>query len=142
MESAMISIGAVYLGPELDRSWADRRIGTLMRAAAKLRGWFEVGHFPAINVVFYVPGSFEKVKFDKIRDAKFSRKKRLLMIQVPIPASEVNSKSLDDFLIKSLHDANLIGTQYFQEKGMVFPYQEAEELVSQIEKELISESVA
>lgn len=135
----MISIGAVYNGPESKDSWAYERIGRTMRAAMNLRGWFEVGHFPAINVVFYVPGSFGKVDFDEIRDAKFSRKKQYLMIQVPVPEDQVNSRSLDDFLIKSLHGANLIATQFFQEKGMAYPFQEAEELVNKIENELTNE---
>jgi hypothetical protein len=132
----MISIGAVYRGPELRERPAYQRIGALMRAAIKFRGWFEVGTRPGINVVFYVPGSLGDFDFDEPRESKFSRKKQYLMVQVPVPKSEVNSQSLDDFLIKSLREANLIATQVFQEKKMVYPYREAEELVNQIEQEM------
>lgn len=103
------------------------------KAAAKFRGEFELGKRPAINVVFYVPGSTGSPDWDGIRDSKFSRYQQLLMVQVAVPDELVQSASPDVFVMESLYGANAIAFEFLRQKGMQFPLAEAEKLVSEIE---------
>jgi hypothetical protein len=127
----MISIGGYYHGPELKNSETDRVITSLMKAAT-----FELGKDPEINVIFYVPGSLGGPDWEGIRDAKFSRKQQLLMIQVAVPAKMVNSPQLKAFLIENLHQANALAAEVFRKKGLEYPFSVAEKLVDQITQRL------
>jgi hypothetical protein len=140
-EEAMISIGSVLHGPELKESMAYGCIRALMRAAVESRGSFEFGASPGINVVFHVPGSFGSPTWDGIRDAKFSSKRQLLMIQVAVPKSLVSSSTLKGYLVERLHAANQIAMEVFRKKGLAFPLADAEKLVERIKERLDSGSV-
>lgn len=136
----MISIGSVMNGPELDGSETDRLISTVMKAAIKYRDSTAYETGPAINVVYHVPGSLGAPDWEGIRDAKFSRKRQLLMVQVAVPKDQVNSPTLKQYLIDSLHQANAVAFQFFHQKGLVFPLADAESLVQRIAERLDSES--
>lgn len=129
----MISIGAVFRGSELKDSSIDQKIKAVGKSAEKLRGDFEFGESPAINVVFHVPGSMGGPDWDGLRDAKFSRQQQLLMVQVAVPESVVDSATPEVFLIESLYGANVIAFEFFRQKGMQYPLVDAEKLVSEIE---------
>ncbi len=129
----MISIGAVFRGPELQDSRIDLAIRAAGKAAKTLRGEFEIGNSPAINVVFYVPGSTGRLDWDGIRDSKFSRQQQLLMIQVAVPDEIILSTKADLFVIESLYGANAVAFEFFRQKGMQFPLADAEKLVSEID---------
>jgi len=132
----MISIGVVFRGPELKGSSVDHLTTALMKAAAECTGSFECATGPAINVVFHVPGSLGRPDWGGIRDAKFSRKRQLLMVQVAVPAKMVDSPSLKDYLIKSLYGADAIAFEFFRQKGLKFPLAEAEKLVQRIKEKM------
>lgn len=135
----MISIGAVYSGPELRGSHADRTIKALRTILFELVGSFEVGGAsPGVNVVFCVPGSLGGPDWEWLREAKFSRQKKLILVQVAVPVELVNSSELKEFVVRSLHGANAIAFDTFDEKGLKFPLREAEELVRQIKDRLAS----
>lgn len=129
----MISIGAVFRGPELRESRIDRAIKSAGKAAERLRGAFEFGSSPAINVVFYVPGSIGRLDWEGMRDAKFSRQQQLLMIQVAVPEQIVQPTTPIMFVIESLHGANAVAFEFFRRKGMQFPLADAEKMVAEIE---------
>lgn len=128
----MISIGAIYRGPELDESAVNAAIRRVGKAAIAARGNFAVGQCPSINVVFYVPGSLGKPDFQYISEGKFSRKQQLLLVAVPVPEEEVSNDDVMDFLIESLHGANAVAFAFFRRKGMDYPLKEAEALVAEI----------
>lgn len=132
----MISIGSVLRGPELEGSQIYRLIGALIKAAAECSGSIECATGPAINVVFHVPGSLGRPDWDGIRDAKFSRQRQLLMVQVAVPANMVESPALKDYLIRSLFGANAVAFEFFRQKGLPFPLAEAEKLVQRIKEKM------
>ena len=107
-----------------------------MKIAAELRGNFEFGSRPAVNVVFYVPGSLGSPDWDGLRDAKFSRQQQLLMVQVAVPENIVESANPEDFVIESLYGANAVAFEFFRQKNMDFPLAEAEQLVASIESRM------
>lgn len=111
----------------------DSAIRAATKAAIKLRGDFKIGSKPTINVVFHVPGSLGCLDWDGIRDAKYSRKQKLLMIQVAVPENIGASITPEDFVIQSLYGANAIAFEFFRQKGIAFPLAEAEQLVSEME---------
>ena len=101
----MISIGAVFRGPELRDSRIDRAIKAVGKTAEMLRGEFEFGNSPAINVVFYVPGSTGSLDWEGMRDSKFSRQQQLLMVQVAVPDEIAQSTTPSMFVVESLYGA-------------------------------------
>jgi hypothetical protein len=135
----MISIGSVLHGPELQDSLAHRLIAAVMRAAIRCRGTAEFAIGPAINVVFYVPGSLGSPDWEGTRDAKFSRKRKLLMVQVAVPEALVDSPALKEYLVESLHSANHVAVEFFRQKGIDYPLADAESLVETIKERLDSE---
>ncbi len=132
----MIALGGVFQGPELEGSLIDRTIKEAGKAAAELRGDFEFGSSPAVNVIFYVPGSLGSPDWDGLRDAKFSRRQQLLMVQVAVPENVVDSSDPKDFVIESLYGANAVAFEFFRQKNMDFPLAEAEQLVAKIESRM------
>jgi hypothetical protein len=132
----MISIGSVLMGPEHQQSHAHSLVGVVMRAAEECRGSFKSDSSPAVNVVFYVPGSLDSPDWEGIRDAKFSRKRQLLMVQVAVPSYLVSSPLLKQFLLESLHDANRVAFEFFRKKGLSFPLADAEALVERIRERM------
>ena len=133
----MIAIGAVYNGPEHQQSFAKQAITVAMNGFCDLRGTDEIGgEIPGLNVVFYVPGSLGDPDWVGLRDSKFSRKKKMLMVQVAVPRVMVNSPSLPNFIIESIHGANKIAFQFFHAKGIEFPLADAEDLTDRVQAHL------
>ena len=132
----MISIGYDLFGPELDKSSIDLALSTGMKIATELRGNFEFGSSPAVNVVFHVPGSISSPDWEWLRDAKFSRRDQLLMVQVAVPEEVVESSHPEKFIIDSLYGANAVAFEFYRQKGIDYPLADAEQLVEEIEKRL------
>lgn len=128
----MISVGAVFRGEELKGSKIQRAITAAMKACPD----FEIGSCPAVNVVFHVPGSLGSPGWDGLRDAKFSPRQQLLMVQVVVPETIVESESPKGFVIESLYGANAVAFEFFRQKNMDFPLAEAEQLVASIESHM------
>ena len=129
----MITIGAIYGGPEQDGSLIDQRITSLMLATERLTRKVVFGSSPAINVVYHLSGSLYSPDFQGIRDATFSRKKQMLMVQVSVPVKTMRSKkSIDEFLLESLHEANSLAVRYFEKKGLAYAFASAERLAEKI----------
>ncbi len=100
--------------------------------------YFRDGDAPALNVVFYVPGSilaFDDLK--QIEAARYSRKKKLLLVAVPVPRDVAASDGSVEFVIGALRKANAIAAEVFAKKGKE-PYDlaKAEWLVDQVEASL------
>lgn len=129
----MISIGAHHGGPELCRTPIDVAIMAAMRAAIEARGAFEEGSTPAVNVVFCTPGSIAgRPDWDHGRVVRYSRKRKLLLVQVAVPEEVVSSEAPLDFVIRELQGANALAFEFYRQKGMQYPLREAEKLVAQI----------
>lgn len=128
----MITVGAVYGGPEHRDSRVCAIISAVGLAATEARGPFEFGTAPAVNVVYYVPGSLDRPDWTGLRDGRFSRKEQMLMVQVALPEKVVGGEGALDFAIEALYGANAIAFDVFDEKGMQYPLREAEALVERI----------
>lgn len=132
----MIAIGNVLRGPELRFSSIDKAIMAVMNAIVELRGEFELGQGPAVNVVFYVPGSLGGFDWEGSRSSTFFRKDQLQMVQVAIPKEVADSENPMDFVIAALHDANVIAFECFRKRKIEYPFDEAESLVEEVHKKM------
>jgi len=132
----MISIGSVLKGHELAGSPIDRAIVAAAKAAKELRGDFEFGRMPAVNVVFHVPGNLGRPDWDGLRGAKFSKQSHLFMVQVAVPREIVDAQSCAAYVVESLFGANALAFEFFRRKKIAFPLADAERLVVGIESSL------
>jgi hypothetical protein len=135
----MILVGIVFQGPELKHSRMDSALTAAMKAAQQLRGDFQVGDCPAVNVVFYVPGSVDRPDWKGLRDAKYSAPQKLVMVQIAVPDHVVTSPNVSEYIVESLHGANAVAFEFFRQRNIEFPLREAEDLVRQIKDRLKEE---
>ena len=155
----MISIGEHYRGHELSGSKIGQLLKATNRAAREETGplvgsddfgpcgerpesgaYFEVGSAPAVNVVFYVPGSLGDFDIPKIEASRFSRKQKLLLVAVPVPREEVESGGSVEFVTGALHEANRIAAETFARKGSEpFDFERAEAIVERVRQSLVDQ---
>lgn len=125
----MISIGAVYHGPELQGSEINRLIMSMSKALKEYRGPLEKGKEPWVNAVFVVPGSLGHAEIDGLEYGDYSKKEKGVVVQIAVPAKIISDGDLIEFLIGSLHGANAMAFEFFRKKGEAFQLREAENLV-------------
>ena len=77
----MISVGAVIGGPEC--AFMDMHVRSLMRFT-KERRLADDSVNAEVNIVFHLPGSLTRPDYIGLRTARFSKKERVLMIQVAV----------------------------------------------------------
>ncbi len=133
----MITLGAQFGGPEQDGSSIDMAILSVMDAIRDARGERIKGAEPAVNTVFYVPGSCGLPVPTKMEAARFSRKQKLLLVAVPVPPEMINSPDALDFVIGTLHRANAIAAEVFAKKNVgVFDAERADAIVEKAKAEI------
>jgi hypothetical protein len=127
----MISIGAVYNGPELQGSKINRLIMATSKAVKELRG--TLGQTPWVNVVFVVPGSLGGADFDDLKYGDYSKKDKAVVVQIPMPKN-VAEGTADQvgFIIDALRGANAMAFEFFRQHDEKFPLREAEILVGEV----------
>tara|TARA_R110002095_G_scaffold153786_4_gene133622 strand:+ start:142 stop:768 length:627 start_codon:yes stop_codon:yes gene_type:complete len=138
----MISIGTVLKGSELSSSVVDQTMKAVTKAFSELRGDFVFGSSPALYVVFHVPGSMGCPDWDGLREATFSQSKQLLIVQVAVPEDVARGDKVREFMIESLYGANAVAFEFFRQKNMNYPLEDAEKLVSNVEAKLFLEQDA
>jgi hypothetical protein len=152
----MITIGAVFHGPELEESRIKKLVQSTGIAVNKERGpwigeddfgptdirpesgqYFEQGSAPAVNVIFYVPGSLGSEGPTKIEAGRFSRKKKLLLVAVPVPKEVAEAGGSVKFVIGALREAITIAAKVFADKNAgTFDLVKAEAIIDGVQKTL------
>jgi hypothetical protein len=153
----MITIGVNYGGPEQKGSGVYRQLNAAMSAISDARGpwvggddfepgeprpvtgpFFEVGSAPALNVIFYVPGSLLSYSdLKKIEAARFSRTKKLLLVAVPVPRDVVQAGGSVGFVIDALRQAVAVAAEVFARKNVgVFDQARAEAIIQKVQEAL------
>lgn len=128
-------LGADYGGPEISKSYTDIKISRLMQFVKKNRT--ENREKASLNVVFYKSGSICKNEFTGLRTAKFSKKEKMLMVQVAVPEG-ISDEELDKFLFASLREAAELAKPKFLKAGIEFEIENYCNLVDRVEKEYFS----
>jgi len=112
-----------------------------MKAVELARGpGYEQHATPAVNVVFYIPGSLGGFDIAGIEASRFSRKQKLLLVAVPVPSEMVDSDASVDFVVDALHQANRIADETFARKGPErFDFEAAEAIAEQVRQSLLNQ---
>ena len=128
----MITIGGIYSGPELEGGAFNKAVSRAAKAAMQVCGSVDSFSGPSVNVVFCVPGSLGRPDWDHGRIARYSSKRKLLLIQIAVPEEVVDGNSPLEFLISELHGANAMAFEFYRQKGVQYPLAAAERLVAEI----------
>ncbi|GCB06755.1 hypothetical protein [Ralstonia sp. SET104] len=129
----MISIGAVYLGPEHEGSEVHVTITSAIAILKELRGPGDV-ETPLVNAVFVVKGSQGAPEFDYPQYGEQSP--TAVVVQLPLNVTGLSGQQLIDEVIEGLRGANAMAFEYFRQRGEVFRLRDAEALVTQIATKL------
>src|SRR5258708_38645485 len=114
----MIHVSEILGGPELRYShFSDSVVGIGFPAPGE--SWPEAGTAPdplgrerrdlrnvgSLDLVFHVPGSILKPEHAGLRTGRFSRKERMLQIQIAVPEDLMASPGLRGYIVQSLRKA-------------------------------------
>ena len=132
----MISIGAVYHGPELQGSEVNRLIMRTSRTLKELGAAPKSDGKPWVNAVFVVSGSLDQVDFEGLEFGDYSKKDKGVVVKIAVSESVIKQGDISLFLTESLHGANAMAFEFFRQKGEIFPLREAEELVAKTANQL------
>jgi hypothetical protein len=133
----MIATGGFYCGPELRESPINKRLMAIGRAIKMARGDWKQGDTPGVVVVFVVPGSLGDVNFTGQRITLFSRKKKLLQIEVAVPNELVTVGDVDSFVLDAVRQAIRTAAEHFErKKAGVFDVAEASVIVDAVSRSL------
>lgn len=132
----MISIGAVYHGPELQGSEVNRLVMQASKALKELGAAPKSDGKPWVNAVFVFPGSLDQVDFDGLAFGDYSKKHKGVVVKIAVSEGAIRRGEFASYLIESLHGANAMAFEFFRQKGENFPLREAEDLVVKTAKRL------
>ena len=131
----MIYLGRVYGGPEICGSSVDKAISGLVQ----LLGPQSEGRPGSLDVVVHVPGSEFKPDFEGVRSGRFSKKERMLMVQIGLPQNLVSADSVEVQLsiLGALRQAVRLGRARFEKAKIPYPEEEYLRKVREIETTLV-----
>lgn len=116
-----VSIGIVSGGTSPSNRAVVEFLRAILKRSAELWGSAEDAVETAgcmVNVVFHVPGTLRSPDFVGIRTSTFSRKRRLLMVQVAVPDGFESSVGMVGFVFDALHSAVGVAVRYFNDEAM------------------------
>lgn len=127
-------LGSVVGGPE--DIPAETLFGEISALIIAHRDKTPISTKAGLNIVFHFPGSICPVTFKGIRTAKFSRKQKLLMVQVAVPEEVAASNNADAFTLDSIREAIRLAKPIFEKAAIDFPMEDQLAFVDQIEAEV------
>jgi hypothetical protein len=124
-----MAIGQINGGPEVRGSTVDRVVG---RISGLLDGG-EEDAFGSQNIVFHVHGSLLSPEHAGVRTGTFSKKRRMLMLQIALPKDivERDEDEIRRFVLTSLDEAVGMAEPAFRRAKI--PY-DKEEFLSRVER--------
>jgi len=128
----MISIGAVFHGPELKDSKIDLAILAASKIIKSHRGALDSIKTPWVNAVFVVSGSMADVDFECLEFGDYSIENKGVVVKIPVPRKIRERDNLNELVTDSLRGANAMAFEFFRLKGEEFPLREAEALVTKV----------
>jgi hypothetical protein len=119
----VIYIGQINGGPELRGTPVDLAIAKLVRSRGEGKA-STLGEFGSLDVVFHVAGSILQPEHTGVRTGRFSKRERMLQVQVAVPAEVVASPDPYPFVARGLLDAVHAAAPVFATAGIPYPLDE------------------
>lgn len=132
----MISVGAVYRGPELKGAPINKVLMEVSAAIKDLRGSPREAVLPWVNAVFVVPGSLGATGFRGLEFGDFSPTTKGLVVRIAVPTQAAQSGDPRQYIVDALHGVNAMAFEFFRQKGDDFALSEAEQLVRDVASRL------
>jgi hypothetical protein len=129
-------IGSVLGGPELSGSPVDTIITQLGRASHAYQEAHAIVSEGGLDIVYHVPGTTMPPEFEGLRTGKFSKKEKMLMVQISVPTLFESEQHLEEFLVESLREAIQLAKPIFKSTKIPFSQDEYVRLVDAIEKRM------
>ena len=101
----------------------DRAIARLTRSVRYGKA-ASSGDFGSLDIVFHVAGSILKPEHSGVRTGRFSKRERLLQIQVAVPSEVVASQDPYSFVARGLLEAVRAAVPVFVNAGIPYPLDE------------------
>lgn len=132
----MITIGAIYRGPELRCSPLALTVARASVLTRELREpTYDNGITPWVNAVFVVPGSLGKPEFRGLVYGAYTKARKGVVVQIAVSENDAKA-GLAHVVIDGLHGANAMAFEFFRKKRESFPLAEAEQLVGKLKHRL------
>jgi hypothetical protein len=146
----VIHIGAILGGPEFGNLPFDRAMSRIWFPVPG-EAWPKAGSAPdplgpservdprqvgSLDIVFHVPGSILKPEHVGLRTGKFSRKERMLQVQIAVPEHLLESPELRKFLLKSIREAIHLAKPKFAKAAIPYPVAEYLAQLAELERRL------
>ncbi len=128
-------VGGVLGGPETRTSPVLLALRKASQAAAKYEE--EASSGGSVDLVFHIPGSIVRLDYSGLRTGRFSRKERMLMVQVAVPKEMVFAENPDGFVYSAMREAIHIAAPRFQKAKIAFSVEQHLALVDAIVKDCI-----
>lgn len=127
-------IGSVLGGPEISGTFVDTIITRLAKASHAYQKTHGISSEGGLDIVYHVPGSMVHPEFEGLRTAKFSKKEKMLMVQIAVPTVFENERHLEKFLVEALREAIYLAKPIFRSARIPFSQDEYLQLVGAIER--------
>ncbi|WP_313101974.1 hypothetical protein [Brevundimonas sp.] len=132
----MITIGAIYRGPELRESRLVQAVRTASEVIGELRDpSYDVGTIPWVNPIFIVQGSLGEPGFRGLIYGKYSKRKKGVVVQIAVFEDDLRAGP-EHAVTYGLHGANAMAFEFFRQKGECFPLADAEQMVAKVRQRL------
>ena len=127
-------IGSLLGGPELSGAPVDKILTRLARASHAYQETDGIASEGGLDIVYHVPGSIMEPEFEGLRTGKFSKKEKMLMVQIAVPTLFENERHLEDFLVEALREAVHLAKPIFKSAKIPFSQDEFLRLVDALER--------
>jgi hypothetical protein len=87
----------------------------------------------------HMPGSVVSVTFEGLRTGLFSKRDKILQIQVAVPEEHVNGPDAGQFLVVSMRDAIKLAERRFRKSGIEFDLAANIKWVGEVENAIVAE---
>jgi hypothetical protein len=113
-------LGGIFGGPELEGSPVWVISGHLLRARDANQEQLVPKDDGELDIVFQYPGSLSKPTFTGLRTGSFSRKQKIVQIQIAVPIEMMEPDVFGQFYVDAIEKAVRLGKKYFDRKGISF----------------------
>jgi len=131
-----IHLGSIYGGPEMEGSATEATARALVRVRQAWHDKLIPDDDGELDVVYQYHGSILQPAFTGIRTGTFSRRLKMLQIQIAVPREIMQSDEFGIFYVDSLEAAVRVGKAYFDKRKIPFSLHDHLALVQKLRDSL------